>query len=362
VSNLRVLPTERMADLVAGLAKNWRVFAPVRTGHTHTFGFIETADQMDLTYRSTEQSPLKRLLLPDGDSLVQYTQTTDGSGEYVYSLPERTYEPTVVLGVHPYDIKATEVTDAVFNDSASPDPGYVMRRKRTLIVGLDIVEPVPQSFAVDMGAHVVHTGFDLMLTKLPDMYLVEIGSEQGEQLVHQFAALFTESNEYYETERAAAREHTAHMYTERTNIPLEELGDLAMFAGRVPSLDESADACIGCTSCTTVCPTCVCFDTYEESSLNGCEGVTKRDMSSCLQCSFATVAGDHNFRQSLRRRKGHRYERKIFNMLIHYGVQGCVGCGRCTAACHALDSDGVPVASISNAIRKMAEQRNGEMQ
>jgi ferredoxin len=48
---------------------------------------------------------------------------------------------------------------------------------------------------------------------------------------------------------------------------------------------------------------------------------------------FATVAGDHNFRENRAARYRHRYYRKGKYLFDRMNQIACVGCGRCITAC-----------------------------
>jgi Fe-S oxidoreductase len=82
-----------------------------------------------------------------------------------------------------------------------------------------------------------------------------------------------------------------------------------------------------------VCPTCTCFDVQDEVELNLRDGVRCRLWDSCQLGMFATVAGGHNFRAQRAGRVRHRFLRKGKYQREAYGLPGCVGCGRCAAAC-----------------------------
>ena len=63
-------------------------------------------------------------------------------------------------------------------------------------------------------------------------------------------------------------------------------------------------------------------------------GCRYRAWDGCLLSSFATVAGNHNFRQIRADRFRHRLYRKGKYVPGKIGGQvACVGCGRCVSAC-----------------------------
>ncbi len=93
--------------------------------------------------------------------------------------------------------------------------------------------------------------------------------------------------------------------------------------------------CVSCGNCTAVCPTCYCFDIYDEVKLDMSGGERRRVWDSCQLDEFAMVAGGENFRKERSSRQRHRYYRKFDYPVKKYSKFFCVGCGRCTRTCMA---------------------------
>ena len=84
-----------------------------------------------------------------------------------------------------------------------------------------------------------------------------------------------------------------------------------------------------------VCPTCYCYDVYDELNLDQVSGQRKRMWDSCLRKEHALVAGGENFREHRSDRVKFRYYHKQRGFVAEYGRPSCVGCGRCIVACPA---------------------------
>ena len=111
-------------------------------------------------------------------------------------------------------------------------------------------------------------------------------------------------------------------------VPVREIVDNTQTSS---VYDEEAAGCIECQACTRVCPTCHCFYLYD-MKLN--DGFGKMKMwDSCVRLNFARVAGDANPRKILGDRARHRLLHKFVYFLDRYGINMCVGCGRCIDAC-----------------------------
>ena len=60
---------------------------------------------------------------------------------------------------------------------------YLRRRKNTLIIGCDAMKVQGRAFFGEMGTGVVQSGYDLFLTDLGDRVCIEIGTEEGTNLL-----------------------------------------------------------------------------------------------------------------------------------------------------------------------------------
>ena len=74
---------------------------------------------------------------------------------------------------------------------------------------------------------------------------------------------------------------------------------------------------------------------------------------SCMRIAYAEVAGGANPRKVLGERLKHRFMHKFSYFLERYGVDMCVGCGRCVDA-EAGDVD------IREVLKKLNEELIGE--
>jgi len=116
---------------------------------------------------------------------------------------------------------------------------------------------------------------------------------------------------------------------------LEEIG--AAFAGgfQSPVWKDVGRRCVGCTNCTSVCPTCYCFDVVDDMSLDLDRGTRSRVWNYCQMDDFARVATGEDFRAGRDARQRHRYYRKFKYSVEKYNKYFCTGCGRCTRTCMA---------------------------
>jgi ferredoxin len=119
----------------------------------------------------------------------------------------------------------------------------------------------------------------------------------------------------------------------KLELDVGELSPLMSQSYNSPVWAELADICLACGQCTLVCPTCFCFNVYDEVELDLQDGERYRRWDSCQLDEFARVAGGENFREHQAERLRHRFMRKGRYLIEKYEELGCVGCGRCARSC-----------------------------
>jgi ferredoxin len=95
--------------------------------------------------------------------------------------------------------------------------------------------------------------------------------------------------------------------------------------------NEIAETCLSCGACTFLCPTCHCFDFYEEETRAG--NRRKRVHDACMFASFGREASGHNPRPKPADRMRQRIMHKFSYTKENFDRVFCVGCGRCVRFC-----------------------------
>jgi len=318
---------------VAALVERSRVMAPQAKGKGFAFDPLARPADLRLDHDVTVLPP-KEYFLPPRETLLRYDEDRWES--------ELDQEPFVLLGVHPYDVAAISQMDDVFSDG-QPDVHYMTRRNAAVIVACDVQAPSENCFAGCMGTAVVKDGFDVLLTKVDDRYVLDARTGKGQALLTLLPkrrlagrdALLGRVRVWHEN-RIALRRH-------QLNITPEDLPDVLEHQYDHPIWDEKARTCFSCGSCNLVCPTCYCFDVRDRPDWDVKAGVRERFWDACMLEEFASVAGGHNFRRDPAERYRHRYFRKGKYIPDRTGQIGCVGCGRCISACVAKIANPVEV-------------------
>lgn len=275
----------------------------------------------------TVQSP-KRFIFPPRETILDFAD-----GSTVLSIPRFDSSYRIIWGVHPYDIKAMNILDRMFQDT-NEDKHYLTRRAHTFIVGIDPVSASEKSFWATMESDKVSSGFDLMLTDIGDEYVVTIGSPRAADMLGRYG-VSAQANTVQVNARDEVKENLKNLCKpdRKLNFPLEILPYLLMRGDEAEVWKEKAEKCLSCGSCNLVCPTCYCFDVQDEVSMNLKQGERYRVWDGCLLEDFAVVATGENFREERYQRYRHRLYRKGLYIKKTYGELACVGCGRCASAC-----------------------------
>ena len=176
----------------------------------------------------------------------------------------------------------------------------------------------------------IEDGFDLQLTDLGERYLVEVGSENGEKFIGEFEDLFpgASEDEIHHSEEVKAAAEKAVTLKVDFNEAIRRLSE-----DDVPReiYEEIAERCIYCGGCLYVCPTCTCFNVFDDVKEG--EGARFRNWDGCVFEGYTREASGYNPRRDKCSRTARRYEHKLKYDYQETGISGCVGCGRCLTSC-----------------------------
>src|SRR5690554_943293 len=331
--SLYILPKERLPGFVENLRTQFRVVGPVRSGTGYAFDTIGSAEEMELDYPTTILPP-KKYLLPQREVLFSFHTDSDEQGARQIEVKPifDAVEPTVIFGVHTCDMHGIMLYDKVFAEGYK-DEHYVARREQTYIIGIECLRPCDDaSFCKDMGTLTAPPVYDLHMTAVDGMYLVDTGTEKGERLLLSNVEVHlatTEDIRRLSQTLSAKWPHFRH----RLKMTKDQIPSLMTINYGSNIWDTLGEQCLACGSCTNVCPTCFCFDVQDEVALNMTDGERARIWDSCQLHEFALVAGGHNFRESKASRVRHRIMRKGKYIQQVHNINGCTGCGRCQRAC-----------------------------
>ncbi len=270
---------------------------------------------------------VKRWFFPPHETLLQWD--ADGVARETLPVPA----PFALVGLRACDLAAIAYQDAFF----AGDAWYERRRAAALLVGIDCAIACDGGFCVEVDAGpFARSPYDLNLTPLPDgRVVVAWGSPAGRAVVES-AALPAEAVDdgtalaLVEFRATAAASFPERPFVARALARMNEAPGGA--AIRDDEWQALGPACLACTGCTSVCPTCSCFTVVDERAGDG--GTRARVWDSCLLEGFQREAPGHHPAP----RPGDRVRRFWHHKLSREfaaadGRIGCVGCGRCDVTC-----------------------------
>ncbi|MBZ5514660.1 MAG: 4Fe-4S dicluster domain-containing protein [Acidobacteriia bacterium] len=247
------------------------------------------------------------------------------------------------IGVRACDVAAIGIQDRVLIGSEFRDPHYAARREQVFVLAVNCSHSGATCFCASMKTGPKVTGgFDLALTELPDIFLVEIGSEAGAEVLGDVpweAATAFDLGRASRVIQRAERQDGRHMLT-------DDLPDVLYENLESPQWDEVATRCLSCANCTLVCPTCFCTTVEDVSNLRATSAERIRVADSCFNRDFSHVHGG-NSRPTIRSRYRQWLTHKLASWIDQFGTSGCVGCGRCITWCPV----GIEITEEVNAIR-----------
>lgn len=275
---------------------------------------------------NTVRSP-KDFFFPQTEDLMAFKT----EGKTIEILDTRTEtEDFVVFGVRACDVKSFEILDRVFL-SEPVDSFYASRREHGIIVSVACTRPSETCFCKTFGIDPAEPAGDISVWKTETELYFTSNTEKGEELLNKLAALTEECDD------AAVVEQKHAIDAVMDKLPLKDLTTDAFGGGKTnelfnsPEWDVLSQACLGCGTCTFVCPTCQCYDIKDFNTGNGV--IRFRCWDSCMYSEFTKMAHGNN-----RLTQKERFRQRFMHKLVYYpenndGLFSCVGCGRCLAKC-----------------------------
>lgn len=326
---MKKIAKAKLNELYAKISESMGLFLPIKRAGEVNYAVWGEGKEVSLETLKTVKSP-KNAFFPDSENLMKFK--TEGKNIEIIDVRKdyKEEKPFVLFGVKACDYKAIEVLDRVF--LADPvDSYYQARREATTIVTLACSKPEESCFCKVFGIDATAPCGDVT-TWLDENYLYwQANTEKGEALTALVADLLEEGGE----ESVATQQEATKAILEK--LPFSAL-DLSRFKPENlndlfndPAWEEMSEACLGCGTCTFVCPTCQCFD-IRDFKTN--EGVLRyRCWDSCMYSDFTLMAHGNS-----RTTQMQRFRQRFMHKLVYYpsqndGLYSCVGCGRCVNKC-----------------------------
>lgn len=311
--------------LFAAIAGEQTLYIPADDGAGQA-KFTPWTEGLALTKKLNTVRSAKDLFFPQVEGMVNFRV----SGKQIEIVESRAEVASfVVFGVRACDCRSFDILDRVFL-SDPVDTFYQHRRENGVVVTLACSRPAETCFCTSFGIDAANPAGDVTCWLDEKALYWRANTEKGEALTAKLPQLTDCGEETVKQQQEKTREILE-------KLPLGKL-DLEGFNGEnlmrffsSPKWDALSESCLGCGTCTFVCPTCQCYDVQDFD--NGREVRRFRCWDSCMYSDFTMMAHGTN-----RPTQKERFRQRFMHKLVYFpsnndGIYGCVGCGRCLQKC-----------------------------
>ena len=323
---MRKCSLENLDKIFAEISKAMTLYLPVDTKNSGA-AFTQWTDGVKYSDSlNTVRSP-KDFFFPQTEDLMAFK--TEGKNIEIIDTRSET-EDFAVFGVRACDCKSFEVLDRVFLTDPV-DSYYANRREHGVIITVACTRSSETCFCTAFDIDATAPQGDISVWKTETDVYFEPNTEKGGALMEKLSAL-TE-----DCDSTAVESQQEKTKTILSKLPLKDLKLDAFGSGKTMELfdneawDELSESCLGCGTCTFVCPTCQCYDIKDFNTGNGV--IRFRCWDSCMYSDFTKMAHGNN-----RLTQKERFRQRFMHKLVYYpenndGLFSCVGCGRCLSKC-----------------------------
>jgi len=324
-----LLKKENVTPLCMSASRRWETYVPLESFKGDVcFTKLDnnkkelSLDKLNLDYESLVVPP-KVIAFPQLESLFKFQD-----GKIIETA--KPVAKRLLFGLRACDVKGMLFLDDFFKRNFQ-DVYYLNRSMEKLLVVVGCKHPQENCFCTSTKTGpFLETGFDLQLVDVGNEYVVEIGSQKGEEFVSSFRKFFGEASKH----DVECSEIAKRAVEDSFRLKLDFEGAVKKFCeDKVPRqiYERIAQRCIYCGGCLYVCPTCSCFNVFDE--LKTGSGGRYRNWDACVFEGYTREASGHNPRLEKWMRTSRRYEHKLKYDYLVTGRSGCVGCGRCLSSC-----------------------------
>lgn len=318
------LPKTSLDTFFATLADIAKLYLPIdKKGQAY---YTEWTEGSQLSDKLNTVRSAKDYFFPQTQNLMDF-RVNGKNIEVIDNCCE--CEDFILFGVRACDAASFDILDRVF--LAEPvDSYYKTRREHGVVMTLACNAPEETCFCSAFGVDATAPGGDVSCWMDGEYLYLEPQTEKGSSLVSKLSSVVSECD------CADVEKITADTKKILEKLPLAtlhstDLTDKQLETFKSDKWASLSEACLGCGSCTFVCPTCQCYDIKDFDT--GCGVKRMRTWDSCMYSDFTKMAhGNPRLTQV------ERFRQRFMHKLVYFpqnndGVYGCVGCGRCLRQC-----------------------------
>lgn len=339
------LKKANLENFLEAIAYDMDLYTPIKKDNITTFKIYNRELELDFDTLKVNVPP-KNFFLPQVEGLYE---TKTKKGEITIHNVEDDQKSFVIFGARVCDIAGIDILDSVYLNTEPIDQFYKTKRDASLIIALGCNEPLNTCFCgvfnIDPSAS---TTADINMIFVEDYLYLEANSGKGEDFISKYENKLEKTSEDILAQKDEIGQKLAAKPFNKLNLTnFDSKKLLQLFDSKI--WEDVYKPCIGCGTCTFVCPTCQCYDIKDYS--HGSNVLRYRCHDSCMYSDF-TMMAHGNIRHSQKERFRQRFMHKlVYHPDNHDGVFGCVGCGRCINKCPVS----INIVKVATLLQKEAD-------
>ncbi len=319
---------DQLLSAIKNINQAYPVVMPIQTGegfYLKHFPLKSWEDHNWFYAPIRTAQPLKSFFYPPQQKVAEYPVEKEKNLEY---------SPKVIIGAKACDVAALKIIDKVYREGDSPEPAYVKAREENIIISADCLQ-AGEFCSCTLLNHTPYAldVFDLNISPLNDGFLLETGSEKGQDFLNHYFSGYKKASRSQINKREAQRQKLSKEVRKKNEKyqffkTHQSAIQKHLHSGEWHDLSKT---CVECGTCTQICPTCHCFLLYDQPVEERFERIKVWD--SCFFAGYSRMAGGLTPRLSLGERFKNRFYHKFDSFVTNFGVEACTGCGRCSEGC-----------------------------
>ncbi len=320
------ISADKLNDLFDAISAKQTLYIPVdREAGSAEYKKYESGMEMSRGLNTVRSA--KDFFFPQTENLADFKM--NGKNIEVIDIREES-EDFVIFGVRACDARSFTILDKVF--LAEPvDSYYKNRRDHGTVVTMACTRPAETCFCTTFGIDPTAPEGDAAVFSDGENYFFKANNEKGQAFIDSISDMLQDGD----TEKLEKIQENTREIMKK--LPLANLstdsfgGERLMEHFSSEKWAELSESCLGCGTCTFVCPTCQCYDIRDFDTGNGIKRF--RCWDSCMYSDFTKMAHGNSRNSQLE-----RFRQRFMHKLVYFpannnGEFGCVGCGRCLSKC-----------------------------